>query len=339
MVNMKKEIRWGIIGCGGIANKFVGSAAVVDGARVVAAASRTPGKAAAFARKHQIEYAYSDYSELLENNEVDAVYIATTHNFHYENTRQALLANKPVLCEKPFTVNASEMRSLIKLAKRKQLFMMEAMWTRFLPAIVQVRKWLAEDRIGPIKQIRATFGFYFPFDPKHRLYNPDLAGGAVLDAGIYPLSFANMVMRQKPDEVKAVGEIGATGVDEQSSYLLRYESGCIAILNSAVNAWTVSRAEVIGTKGRIKIPENFINAQEAWLELKGHETVKKQFPVGDNTGFKFEIAAASDCIRNGLLENDVMPLADTLQLMETIDEIKKQLGLVYANDRLRSAEQ
>jgi len=331
---MKKEIKWGIIGCGGIANKFAESTLAVDGAKVIAAASRTPGKATAFAKKHQIENSYSDYSELLNNREVDAVYVATTHNFHYENTRQALLANKPVLCEKPFTINAPEMRVLIELAERKKLFMMEAMWTRFLPAVVQVRKWLAEDSIGSIKQIRATFGFHFPFDSEHRLFNPDLAGGAVLDAGIYPLSFANMVMKQKPIEIKAIGEIGATGVDEQSSYLLRYESGCIALLNSALNALTASRAEVIGTKGRITIPENFLNAQEAWLEVKDQEPIKKDFPVGNKIGFKFEIEAASDCIRYGLLENEIMPLSDSLQLMEIIDEIKYQLGLVYANDKL-----
>lgn len=331
---MKKDIKWGIIGCGGIANKFAESMLVVDGAEVIAAASRTPDKAAAFAIKHQIENSYSDYADLLNNKEVDAVYVATTHNYHYENTRQVLLANKPVLCEKPFTVNAPEMRALIELAERKQQFLMEAMWTRFLPAVVQVRKWLVEDLIGSIKQIRATFGFYFPFDSEHRLFNADLAGGAVLDAGIYPLSFANMVMKQKPVEVKAMGEIGATGVDVQSSYLLRYESGCLALLNSALNAWTASRAEVIGTRGRITIPEKFLNAQEAWLEVKDQEPIKKKFPVGDKIGFKYEIEAASDCIRKGLLESEIMPLTDSLQIMETIDEIKSQLGLVYANDKL-----
>jgi predicted dehydrogenase len=276
---MKKEIKWGILGCGGIANKFAESTRAVDGAMVIAAASRTPGKAAAFAKKHQIEQSYSDYDELLSNKDVDAVYVATTHNFHYENTREALLANKPVLCEKPFTVNAMEMKVLIALAERQQVFLMEGMWTRFLPAIVQLRRWLAEDLIGSIKQIRATFGFYFPFDPDHRLFNPDLAGGALLDVGIYPLSFAKMVMKQKPVEVKAMGEIGATGVDHQSSYLLKYESGCLAFLNAAVNAWTVSRAEVIGTKGRITIPENFSNAKEVWLEVKDRAPIKKKFPV------------------------------------------------------------
>jgi len=330
---MKKTINWGIIGCGGIAHKFAASAAVVDGVKVIAAASATPGKAEAFAKKHAIKNHYASYTELLRNDEVDAVYVATTHNFHYQNVKQVLEANKPVLCEKPFTVNAREMKSLIALAEHKQLFMMEAMWTRFLPAVEQVRLWLAEEIIGTIKQVRATFGFHFPFDANHRLYNLDLAGGALLDAGIYPLSFANMVMKQEPVEVKALGEIGSTGADEQVSCILKYESGCLAFLNATISAPVASRAEVIGSKGRITIPRDFLTAQEVWLELVNQEPVQKKFPFKDNTGFKFEIDAASESIRDGLLENKVMPLTDTLQLMETIDEIKNQLGLVYANDK------
>lgn len=332
---MKKTIKWGILGCGGIAHKFAKSAAVLNDVQVVAAASNTPGKAESFAQKHAIQNYYSDYAGLLKNDEVDAVYVATTHNFHYENVKQVLEANKPVLCEKPFTVNAREMKALMALAEQKQLFMMEGMWTRFLPAIVQVRNWLAEDIIGTVKQIRATFGFLFPFDPDHRLYNLDLAGGALLDAGIYPLSFANMVMKQPPIEIKAIGEIGTAGADEQSSYLLKYETGCLAFLNATVNAPVASRAEVIGTKGSITIPKDFLNTQEVWLELNDQEPVQYKFPFPDSVGFKFEIDAASESIRNGLLQNEIMPLTDTLQLMETIDEIKKQLGLVYRNDKFQ----
>lgn len=332
---MKKTIKWGILGCGGIAHKFAESAAVLNDVQIVAAASNTPGKAEAFAEKHSIQNYYSDYAGLLKNDEVDAVYVATTHNFHYQNVKQVLEANKPVLCEKPFTVNAREMKALMALAEQKQLFMMEGMWTRFLPAIVQVRNWLAEDMIGTVKQIRATFGFLFPFDPDHRLFNLDLAGGALLDAGIYPLSFANMVMKQPPTEIKAIGEIGSAGADEQSSYLLKYETGCLAFLNSTVNAPVASRAEVIGTKGKITIPKDFLNTQEVWLELNDQEPVQHKLPFPDSIGFKFEIDAASESIRNGLLENEIMPLSDTLQLMETIDEIKSQLGLVYGNDKLQ----
>ncbi|MDA3811617.1 MAG: Gfo/Idh/MocA family oxidoreductase [Spirochaetaceae bacterium] len=329
---MKQTIKWGIIGCGEIANKFAESASGIDSVEVVAAASRTPGKAESFARKHSIKSYYSDYIQILNNDEVDAIYIATTHNFHYKNAKQVLESNKSILCEKPFTVNSREMKILIDMAKSRKLFMMEAMWTRFLPVMVQIRTWLAEEKIGKIKQIRATFGFLFPSEPTHRLLNLKLAGGALLDAGIYPLSFANMVMREKPVEIKALGEIGQTGVDEQSSYIFKYKSGCLAFLNSTVNAPVDSKAEIIGSKGKIIIPKDFLGAQNVILHLIDHEPVEFKLPFDEKTGFKYEIEAASESIRSGLLENETMPLSDTLQLQETIDVIKSQLGLVYAND-------
>jgi len=330
---MSKIINWGIVGCGGIAHKFADSAKVVQDVKVIAAASNTKGRAAVFAAEHGIENHYTDYASLLKNDAVHAVYVATTHNFHYENVKEILEAGKHVLCEKPFTVNGAEMRALINLAAEKKLFMMEAMWTRFLPAICYVRELLEKKVLGDIRQLRATFGFDLPFDSEHRLYNLKLAGGALLDAGIYPLSFANMVMKKKPVEIKALAEIGSTGVDEQSIYLFRYETGALALLSSAVRANVVSRAEIIGTKGKITIPTRFLAADEVLLDLAGSETMRKIFSFEDKTGFQFEIEAASDSIRKGELENAIMPLSDTLQLMETIDEIKSQLGLVYENDR------
>lgn len=330
---MSRVVNWGIIGCGGIANKFAESASAAADVKIIAAASRTNGKAEAFAQTHNIENYYDDYSTMLENNEVEAVYVGTTHNYHFENVKQILEAGKHVLCEKPFTVNASEMKALVDLATEKKLFMMEAMWTRFLPAIVHVRSLLKDQIIGEIKQLRVTFGFNFPFDPENRLYNPKLAGGALLDAGIYPLSFANMVMRDAPVEIKAIAEIGRTGVDEQTMCLFRYESGVVATLTAAINAPVVSRAEIIGTKGRITIPEKFLGAEEVWLELSGAPSEKERFEFDAQVGFKFEIEAASESIRTGALENDIMPLTDTLQLMETIDCVRDQIGLSYENDK------
>lgn len=328
-----KVIKWGILGCGNIANKFAESAKGLDNIEILAAASKTEGKAENFSDKHSIENYYTDYTQLLKNSDVDAVYIATTHNFHFENVKQVLEAGKHVLCEKPLTVNTAELKVLIKLAKDKNLFLMEGMWTRFLPAVVQLRKWLDEKKIGEIKQIRATFGFKFEFDPEHRLYNLDLAGGALLDAGIYPLSFANMVMKEAPTEIKAMANIGKTGVDEQSSYLFKYKSGVLAMLNATINAPVESRAEVIGTLGKITIPYEFLAADQVWLDIEGQKTIKKLLPIDQEKGFKFEIIAASDSIRDGKIENDVMPISDTLQIMEQIDEIKSQLGLIYSNDR------
>lgn len=330
---MKEIIKWGILGCGQIANKFTESIVAVEGSEIAAVASQTPGKAEAFAKKHGIKTFYSSYEQLLQDESVEMVYIATTHNFHYQNAKQVLEAGKSLLCEKPFTVNSREMKSLMNLAANKKLFMMEAMWTRFLPVMVQIRKWLHEEIIGEVKLIRAEFGFNCPFDPESRMFNPDLAGGALLDAGIYPLSFANMVMRDKPVEIKAVGEIGQTGVDVNSSYMLRYESGCLALLNSTVNAPVDSRAEIVGTKGKIIIPGLFLGAQNVLIHLLGSEPIEMMLPFEEKTGFQFEIEAAAGSFRKGQMENDIMPLSDTLQLMETIDEIKSQLGLVYGNDK------
>ncbi len=330
---MKKYVNWGIVGCGGIANKFLTSSLDVDNVKVVAVASNTPGKAEAFAKKYNIEKFYTDYASLLANPDVDAVYIATTHNFHYKNAKQVLEAGKHILCEKPFTVNSRELRSLISIAKSENLFMMEAMWTRFLPAIVQLRKWIEDGEIGEIKHIKASFGFSCPFDPSSRLYNIDLAGGALLDAGIYPLSFTNMLLKERPVEIKAIAEIGETGVDEQSSYILKYRNGAMGILNSAVNTPMPSSAEILGKKGRIFIPQQFLSATEVILEKEGCEPITRIFNFDPPKGFKFEIQAATDSILNGEKENKIMPLTDSLQLIEIIDEIKKQLGLVYANDR------
>jgi predicted dehydrogenase len=330
---MKRTIKWGVIGCGNIANKFAESIVEVDGAKIVAVASNTPGKAEAFAKKHGIRTYYGNHGQLLRNDEVDIVYIATTNNFHFRNAEQVLEAGKPLLCEKPFTVNSREMKSLIALASEKRLFMMEGMWTRFIPVMVQIRSWLDSGIIGKVKQVRATFGFNCPFDPENRLYDLGRGGGALLDAGIYSLSFANMVMREKPVEIKAIGEIGKTGVDEQSSCLLRYASGCLAFLNSTINAPVDSVAEIIGSKGTIVVPRMFLAAQSVRLHLEGAEPVETELPFDEKKGFRFEIASASESIRKGEPENETMPLSDTLQIMETIDEIKGQLGLEFANDK------
>ncbi len=329
----QQEIRWGIMGCGGIAHRFAAGVAAADGSILAAVASRTPGKASQFAAKYQVATFFGSYEELAARSDIDAIYVATTHNYHYECVKLALEQGKAVLCEKPFTVNAREAKKLIALARSRKLFLMEGMWTRFLPAIVQTREWLAEKRIGEIRRIRADFGFKMPFDPKHRLFNPDLAGGALLDAGIYPLSFASMVMNSRPASIRASAEIGSTGVDEQSAYLLTYPHGALAVLTSAVNTEIDCSAIIYGTKGKIVLPSRFLAAAVTELSIDGKPADVRKMPFPVEEGFSFEIEAAASCIRNGETESPVMPPAESLELMETIDEIKHQLGLVYGNDR------
>lgn len=328
-----KEIRWGILGCGGIANRFATGVAAVEGSTLAAVASRTPGKARPFAEKYGVGSFFDNYEDLVRRADIDAVYVSTTHNFHHQCVKLALDHGKAVLCEKPFTVNARELKDLVDLARRRKLFLMEGMWTRFLPAIVQVRKWLEEGEIGEVRQVRADFGFRIAFDPKHRLFDPALAGGALLDAGIYPLSFASMVMGGPPERIQATAEIGQTGVDNQSAYQLTYRNGAIAMLSSAVRTELDCRAVIYGTEGRIEVPNRFLSAKEAILRKGDDPPVQRQFPFAVEDDFSFEIEAAADCVRNGETESRSMPLEESIQLMETIDQIKTQLGLVYANDR------
>lgn len=331
---MSNVINWGILGCGGIARKFVQSIRAVDDAQLVAVASRTVGKAEAFAKEWDVPHAYALYEELLSRDDIVAVYVATTHNFHYECVKLALEYNKAVLCEKPFTVSAWETEELIQLARQKKLFLMEGMWTRLLPAMTQIRTWLSDGVIGIIKQVRADIGFAAKKDPEGRLFNPALAGGALLDVGIYPISFASMVMQRQPSEITPIAKIGETGVDEQSFYLFDYDHETFGVLSSAIQACLAGRAEIIGTEGAIVVPEAFYNTQRAELHRPGEQIIK-QFPCPPQEGFKYEIEELVRCLQNGEQESHIMPLDETLAIMQTLDRIREQLGLHYANDNVK----
>ena len=329
---MSGTINWGIIGCGGIARKFARCIKHVDTADLTAVASATPGKAEKFASQFGVAKAYGSYDQLVGRDDIQAVYVATTHNFHYENVKLALEHGKAVLCEKPMTVAAWEAHELVALARKQRLFLMEAMWTRFLPAICQVRDWLTAGEIGELRQIRADFGFDAPFDPEGRMFNKALAGGALLDAGIYPVSFASMVAGA-PAIVQAIANIGSTDVDEQTFCLFRYESGAIASLSASVRATVDIVAKTIGSEGKITVPR-FLAASSAELHRsKRGETILRNFPVPEGRGFEYEIQHVVDCLNQGKLESDVMPLDETLSIMETMDAIRKKIGLVYDNDR------
>ncbi|MGJ8641256.1 MAG: Gfo/Idh/MocA family protein [Opitutaceae bacterium] len=324
-------IQWGILGAGGIAKKFVASARASDNANEVAAvASETKGKAAAFASELSIPKAFDSYAALLADVNISAVYIGNTHNFHYETVLQALDAGKHVLCEKPLAVNARQATEMIAKAKAKNLFLMEAMWTRFLPACRQVMDWIEEGRIGEIHQIEASFGFKNDGWPAEgRMLNPALAGGALLDMGIYPLSFASLVMGgAKPKQIQSQLALGATGVDEDDVIILNYENEVNAILRTSFKFNLDTRATVSGSLGRITLPHVFIGQTEVRLETKGEEIIK-HFPMPEAHGFRFEIEHAADCIRQGIIDSPIMPLAETLTLAETMDSIRAQWNFQY----------
>ncbi|MDA3872865.1 MAG: Gfo/Idh/MocA family oxidoreductase [Kiritimatiellae bacterium] len=326
-------ITWGILGAGGIANKFAEATRLVEACELVAVAGRTPGKAKVFAERHGVQDHYESYEELLAREDIDAVYVATTHNFHEECVTLALEAGKHVMCEKPFTVNAQEAEVLGALARAKGLFMMEAMWTRFLPCMRQAVAWLKEGRIGEIRQVRANFSFNRPFDPQNRLYNRELAGGALLDAGIYPVSFASMVMGRQPDRISSMALTVETGVDAQSAFLFDYGNAVLGVLSTGCNVRQVNRAEILGSEGTILFPESFHGATSVELHRYSESMMERhEFPHPGGNGFTYEVEEACACIRKGRTESPEMTIRESIELMRTLDTIRGQWGLRYPGE-------
>ena len=327
-----KKVKWGIIAPGNIAEKFADAINVVDNAELYAVASRSPERSRQFAQKFGAQKAHEDYQQLVQDDLVDAIYVASPHSFHAEQAILALSHRKPVLCEKPMTVNAAQAEAVFDVAYQHQVFCMEALWTRFLPTYNTIFDWLDDNRIGELKMIKADFGFSFPFDPSHRLFNPELAGGALLDLGIYPISFAQIIMRDtKPVSIKASGVVGETEVDESLAIHLKYPDGVIASLTTSSRANTNYCAEILGTKGMIRVPY-FWSTQSAQL-IKTVRTESDIIETADHphicNGYEWEIMETHRCLRQGLLESPSMPWQSTLQVMRIMDEIRQQVGVVY----------
>ncbi|MDF3129745.1 Gfo/Idh/MocA family oxidoreductase [Kiritimatiellaeota bacterium B1221] len=315
------KIKWGILGCGHIAHKFAKSLASVDDGTLVACASRTPGRAASFAAEESVPTSYECYETMLSEAGLDAVYVATTHNFHVENVLLALAHGKAVLCEKPLGVNVEESRRMVEAAREKGLFLMEGMWTRFLPAIRQMKVWLDAGKIGQVKMLRASFSIEKPFDPQHRLYNPALAGGALLDVGIYPVSIASFVMGGQPERISALANFAGTGVDETTLMNFGYVDGAMAQLNCGIRSPSENRVEIVGETGRVVIPEFFPGAKRVEIHSLGGDQEKLNLPYADEEGFRFEILEVHRALQAGKTESAVMPLDETVALAETMDKV------------------
>ena len=323
----EKTIKWGILGTGGIASAFAKDLAFAKNTEKTAVGSRTRESATKFAEEHGVSRAYGSYEELVQDSDVDAIYIATPHPFHKENVLACLRAGKAVLCEKPFTMNSGELEEIIQFARDKKLFLMEAMWTRFLPPIVKAREWIDSGKIGEVLLVKADFGFRAPWDPEWRLLNPALGGGALLDVGIYPVSFAAMIFGTNPEKILSSAHIGETGVDEQFSIIMSYPSGKTATLNGALRVGLTNEAYIHGTEGYIRIP-SFHSAKSATLYKDGKE-VEAFKDDRKSAGYAFEIDEAGRCLNQGLLESSVIPLDESLEIMKLMDEIRGQWGLKY----------
>ena len=324
---MDKKIKWGILGAGSIAHKFaVGFGGVEDG-ELYAVGSRSIEKANEFADKYDIPKRYGSYEDLAADPEVDAIYVATPHPFHKPHTILCLNAGKAVLCEKPIAVNAREVKEMVECARENRVFFMEAMWTRFLPVYGKVEEWLKQGLIGDIRLVTADFGFRAGIDPKGRLFDPNLAGGALLDVGVYVVSFASLFMKTAPTGIVSMAHLGETGVDEQSSMILGYDGGRMAILYTAIRTNTMHEARIIGTEGSIYLP-SFWNTTTAVLKRPGQEDEVVEIPHLAN-GYCYEIQEVNRCIREGRIQSDRMPWDESISIMETMDEIRVQWGLKY----------
>jgi predicted dehydrogenase len=329
MTQSAAQVRWGILGTGGIAGLFVQGLGVLPDARAVAVGSRTAASAEAFGERMGIPRRHGSYAELAADPEVDVVYVATPHSVHREATLLSLAAGKPVLCEKPFALNAAEAEEMIDAARQRDLFLMEGMWTRFHPAIVEVRRLLAEGRIGEVRLVTAHLGWRFAPDPAHRLYDPGLGGGALLDLGVYPVSFASMVLGP-PVTVGALASPAETGVDAQTGVLLGYPDGALAVLYCTMQARTPGRAAILGSEGRIEL-RDWHSPSGFTLHLDGAEP--ERFSFGrDGNGMEFEAAEVARCLRAGERESPAIPLAETLSVMGTLDRVRAAIGLRYPSE-------
>lgn len=324
-------INWGIIAPGNIADKFATALRGVAGAALYSVASRTPEKAAAFANRHGFETYATNYDALINDPKVDAIYIASPHMLHAEQSIACLKAAKAVLCEKPMAVNSQDAQKVVNIARQQNTFFMEAVWTRFMPVHNKIQHWINNGRIGEVQMVQASFGFARNFTPEHRLFDPQLAGGALLDIGIYPITMAQIAIGGTPQRITAMAELGRSGVDENLGVLLHYPQGQIATLNASLRANTSWDAWIFGSEGSIHIPL-FWFAESATLFSGSMPTmteVEKIAHPHQINGYEYEIEEVHRCLNEGLLESPLMSWQESIQVMGIMDEVRSQIGLRY----------
>ena len=327
---MVDTVRWGILGTGGIARAFALGLKHAPGAVLAAVGSRTLDNAQAFARELGIDKAYGSYEELAGADGVDIIYIATPHPMHATNALLVLGGGKAVLCEKPFTMNRREAGEVVALARAKNLFLMEAMWTRFLPALAEVRRIIASGEIGTVVQVHADFGFSATLDPEHRVNKRELGGGALLDLGIYPLSIACALLG-KVENVQAQAIMSETGVDATTAFTMKHEGGTLSICSCSIRARSACELLVSGTGGSIRMHRMFHLADRITVDLQDGSSRTVPTPYLGN-GYTHEAIEAGRCLREGLIEHPLMTHEDTLSLMALLDRIRGQIGLRYPTD-------
>jgi predicted dehydrogenase len=326
---MSKKIKWGILGCGRIARKFADDLSLSKTGYLHACASRERENVQNFANKYGAVKMFTNYEDLVNCREIDAIYIATPHSHHFEHAVLCLNAKKAVLCEKPLTVNQYLTDQLFAIAKQNKVLLMEAMWTAFLPAIIAVKNEIEKGTIGQVRHLTADFGFKGSYDPKGRLYDKNLAGGSLLDIGIYPL-FISLYLLGIPENLYASGHIIETGVDDECSILLQYSNRATASLYSTVSMMTDTKCEIFGTQGKILIPGRFHEQSCYFLET---ENGSQKVDTGKSGhGYYHEIEHFNQCLLNNKPESNIMTYKMSQNLAKLMDLTRKQIGLTYPWD-------
>ncbi|WP_395338263.1 Gfo/Idh/MocA family protein [Ningiella sp. W23] len=330
-MHKNRPIRWGMIGCGHIAETFVKSFRAVSNAELCACAASDVERAKAFATEYNIEHVHQSYSALVDDESIDVVYIATTHNFHFEHIMLCLAHNKHVLCEKPLTVNAMQAKLVQVEANKRNLLVVEAVWTRFLPAITALQTSLKEEVIGTIKTVYANFCLNRVLPDEHRLMNLKLAGGALLDLGIYPITFADIVFNAKPVKATASAIMSHTGIDQVSNYLLEFEGGKTALLSAGFRQSAPVEALIYGDKGHIRVP-HFLGAREFQVYRDGQEPSIHKYDYNHDDKFSFEIEHLNTCLRQSRYNSEILPLSKSVEIVELMDNLRSQFNLKYTED-------
>lgn len=320
------KVKWGILGPGKIAKKFVTSLQFVQDAELYGVASRSLERATNFAKQHKATKAFGSYKEMLEDGEIDVIYVATPHVFHHEHTLMCLRAGKAVLCEKPFAINRAQVKEMILTAREHNVFLMEAMWTLFLPHIIYVKEQMNSGKYGKIKKLTADFGFAAPFDEDSRLFLKSLGGGSLLDIGIYPVFLALHVLGQ-PQSIQAKAGIGKTGVDEVCELIFSYAKGAKAYLESHINKHTPTVAVFELEEATIEISSRWHEPGTVTISTsQGTET--KHFKAA-SYGYEYEARHVQEMLKQGKTESEVMTFNKSLELIAMLDEIRKEINLEY----------
>jgi len=326
-----KKIRWGILGTGTIAHKFASDLKFVENAELVAVGSRSVENAKIFAEEFNIQLSFESYKELAECDQIDIVYIATPNNLHHPNTLLCLNNGKAVLCEKPLALNEKQVFEMINLAHQKNLFLMDALWTKFLPHYQKMIEIVKSGTLGEIKVVLANFGFQANVEPTSRLLNPALGGGSLMDIGIYNI-FTTMDILGKPDEINVSINSTDQGVDEHCAVLFKYSKGAMASLFSSISVNLGTEVEICGTLGRLKLNTPFYEPSSTLEFIVDGEKTVINIEKTSGFGYHFEARHATECLQNNLTESPIVTHAGSLLLMQTLDRIRNLSGIVFPGE-------